>query len=378
MMRVGQEPPRVIGGSEMGLSPWRKGSRILIGILIAGLALIGLHYLSPILSLIMLFGGEPTILGGFLALWLLICVVAGKILIRVGAGRTLSHGIAIGGFVVVALLLAADLATRPSMSELRAAGYDYRKNVELTEVRVVHQAPGCPNRCVAGEMINRGDRTVTKVILHFDTLDSAGLLLRSTGGVMPLPPPGYLEPGAGASFLFTAARDLIGLNPRFAGARAKVGNIELEDTSVSRWLIRTILDLIHRFSRVSQAEKEWYTLDENMEYAKKVSVTARLDETPQGRYVVEGELTNEGSLPIRRATVHIEVLDREGRRVDASVMQVVRYAFQNLEGIYAPLPAGGKRAFRHELPEERWKYHSQEEPETLDWTLTDLSLGYKE
>jgi hypothetical protein len=361
----------------MGVSPKRKRNTILLVILAAGLLLVALYYLAPAINLIFLLGGEPSLLGCFLALWLLFCVAAALILKRLGVGRILSRAIAIIAFVAVALLLAADVATRPSMSELRAAGYDYRKNVELVDVRVVHQVPGCPNRCVAGEMVNRGDRTVTNVILHFDTLDSDGLLLRSTGGEMPLPEPGHLEPGAGAPFLFTAARDLIGINPRFAGARAKVGNVELADPSVSRWLTWAILNLVYRVSGVAQREEEWYTLDENMEYAKRVTVNARLNRTPEGRFVVEGELINGGDLPIRRASVDIEVRDRQGRRVDARVMQVVRYAYKNLEGAYAPLPPGETKLFSHELPEKRWKHYSQEEPETFECTLSDLSLGYK-
>ena len=276
-----------------------------------------------VVFLVLGLGGPLIVIPALLAPWVAVCWGARLLFGRLGIAPLWSRALAMVLFIAGLGLALTDLRARASGSPFEQI--DGAKQIALSEVRVVQGVAGCPNRCVAGTVLNRGERTIAEVYLVFDYLDARGRALGGDGLVASLSPPGPLAPSARATFLYSPSASLMGIDPRFTAVKSRVSTVRFPDSShlrrIGRWVSQAALRLD---SGLVRGRSEWCTPDETQEYAKNVAVAGRLLDAGAGRYRVEGVIDNRGGLPLRAAQVRVWAEDAEGVVLGGLVDEVVK------------------------------------------------------
>jgi len=350
--------------------------RILVALVVLGLLAVSSRFWIGFLFLAVFFLGPAAIIVPLLALWALACWGARRLLGRFGVAPLAARALAVGLFIAGPGLAFVDL--RASASNSPFEQMEGAKRIALSDVRVVQGEPGCPDRCVAGTVVNQGDRTVSGIDLTLDYRDSQGRTLGGEGLLIPLVPPGPLAPGARATFLHSPGVSLLGINPRLKGVEARVAVARYPDESRLRGLVRWASQAALVFgARPRGRPTEWYSPAETQEYAKSVAVSGHLVDVGGGQYRVEGELDNRGDLPLRAVAVSVVALDADGALAGSTITEVVRYYYDSQVGAYASLPPHGKRPFSLELPLSPGAPSKTHIPVSIDLFLQSVNLGPK-
>ena len=132
---------------------------IVIGVVVLGFLAVSSRFLIGLLVLVVDLLGPVVVIVPLLALWSLTCWGARRLLGRIGFAPLAARALAVGLFIAGPGLVFVDLRARASDSPFeQMAG---ARQIVLSRVRVVQGEPGCPDRCVAGTVVNQGDRNVS-------------------------------------------------------------------------------------------------------------------------------------------------------------------------------------------------------------------------